>query len=399
MHSKFQPQTKREFIFLILILGSVTAIGPLTIDIYLPAFSEIARGFSASESLVQLSLTTYFIGIALGQILYGPVIDRFGKKPPLFFGLFLFVIASIGCYFCKNIEQLITLRFFQALGACAGTVVPRAIIRDIFHPQDAGKAFSHLMLVMGVAPILAPLAGNIILEQFGWKMIFAFLGFFGVLCLVITTLAIPETKGFNKDEKISHAFKKYFGILHDRSFVAGALSGGLVMAGLFAYITGSPFIYLDFFGLSSREYGIIFSINSIGFIAASQINARLLRKFSIEILLKKILFLQLFCGIILIVSGVNEPGFWLLTLLFFIFLFCCGAIVPNTTALALANQSIHSGSASALLGTLQFLFATITSFLISKLHNGGAIPITLIVGSCAIFSWAIFYNFHKHRET
>ena len=393
MRNNFYTHSRKNLIILILTLGSVIAIGPLAIDMYLPAFSEIAKDFNADESLVQLSLTTYFLGIAFGQLLYGPIIDRFGKKPPLIFGLFLFTISSIACCFVDNINQLILLRLFQALGACAGTVVSRSIVRDLFSPQESGRVFSHLMLVMGIAPIVAPMLGSFLLLKFSWKAIFIFLGLFGIFCLLISYLIIPETKGANKDEKISYAFRKYYGILHDKNFVICTLSGGFMMAGLFAYITGSPFTYLEFFGLSSQNYSFLFAINAVGFISASQINARLLKKFSMEKVLEKMFFLPAIAGFILIILGLNEASFWPVTVTIFIYIFSIGAITPNTVALGLANQEVHSGSAAALLGTLQFILAALASFLVSKLHNGGLIPMTFIVGICGIFAFTSYKSF------
>ena len=386
--SSHRPKNKKDFVILLLVLGGIIALGPLTIDVYLPAFNAIGAEFKSSERLVQLSLTTYFIGITFGQIIYGPIVDRFGKKTPLFFGLALFILSSIGCYYCKNIEQLIVLRFFQAFGACACTVVPRAIVRDLFTPQESGRVFSHLILVMGAAPILAPLVGNILLEQFGWRSIFAFLSLFSVFCLLLAYRAIPETRGADENEKISKALRKYLGILRDRNFVRSSLTGGLMMAGLFAFVTGSPAIYLDFFNLSSRQFGLIFSLNSIGFVCASQINAYLLRRFSLESLFKKIIFLPLLVGILLLISAASNHDFLVITLLFFVFLFSCGMIFPNATALALANQAAHSGSASALLGTIQFALAACASFLIGKIHDGSVVAVVLIVGSCGILAFA-----------
>ena len=386
--SSHRPKNKKDFVILLLVLGGIIALGPLTIDVYLPAFNAIGAEFKSSERLVQLSLTTYFIGITFGQIIYGPIVDRFGKKPPLFFGLVLFILSSIGCYYCKNIEQLIVLRFFQAFGACACTVVPRAIVRDLFTPQESGRVFSHLILVMGAATILAPLVGNILLEQFGWRSIFAFLSLFSVFCLLLAYRAIPETRGADENEKISKALRKYLGILRDRNFVRSSLTGGLMMAGLFAFVTGSPAIYLDFFNLSSRQFGLIFSLNSIGFVCASQINAYLLRRFSLESLFKKIIFLPLLVGILLLISAASNHDFLVITLLFFVFLFSCGMIFPNATALALANQAAHSGSASALLGTIQFALAACASFLIGKIHDGSVVAVVLIVGSCGILAFA-----------
>ena len=395
MTHNHRPQTQKAFLLLILVLGSVTAIGPLTIDMYLPAFSAIAKNFAAPENLVQLSLTTCFIGLALGQLFYGPIIDRFGKKLPLFVGLGIFVTSSIACCFVENINQLIVLRFFQALGACACLVIPRAIVRDIFTPQESARVFSHLMLVIGLAPILAPMLGSFVLVFYSWKAIFIFLTAFGILCLWLCHVAIPQTKGPNPQEKISGALKKYLEILQDRNFVVCAVSGGFMMAGLFSYITASPFAYLDFFGLSAKRYSLLFAINSVGFVAVSQINAQLLKKISIEKLLGKVLFVPAFAGIALIFIGLNEPTFWPFTLIIFIFLASIGAISPTATALALSGQSKHSGSASALLGTIQFTFATIASLLISKLHDGSLTSMTLVISTCGILACVVYKLFHR----
>lgn len=384
MHQKFHPQNKKEFILLIIILGAIIAVGPLTIDIYLPAFSAIARDFAVSDAIVQLSLSTYFIGLALGQIFYGPLIDRYGKKPPLFFGLILFLISTILCSFATGINQIIILRFFQAFGACVCTVVPRSIVRDIFSPQESARVFSHLLLVMGVAPIMAPLVGNLLLEAYNWRAIFIFLAIFAVFCLLLSHLKIPETRGFNKDEKISDGLKKYWGILHDKNFVINALIGGFTMSGLFSYITGSPFLYLEFFEMSSRQYGYIFSINSIGFVIASQINAKILKKTPLNLALKRALWMPAFAALALIFIAPIYPNFYFVTFLFFITLCSCGMIMPNTSALALANQVQRSGSASALLGTIQFILATIASLLISNLHDGSIMPTCVIVGVCSL---------------
>lgn len=395
MSHSSHPQNRKEFAILILILGSITAIGPLGIDMYLPAFSEITKNFKTHESDVQLSLSAYFIGLSLSQLLYGPIIDRFGKKPPLFFGLLIFIATSIGCCFTNNIHELIILRFFQALGACACMVIPRAIVRDIFSPQESARVFSHLMLVMGLAPILAPLFGTFMLVFFGWKAIFVFLAAFGILCLAVSQLFLPHTKSANPEEKISHALKKYWEILQDRNFIICSISGGLTMAGLFAYITSAPFAYLDFFGFSSRDFSVIFAINSIGFITVAQINAYFLKRVSIENAMAKIIYVPAIAGLALIFIGTNNPTVLPFTITVFIFLASIGAISPTTTAIALSKQSKHSGSASALLGAIQFGFATITSILISGLHDGGLGSMSLVIGICGILA-CVVYKFFKN---
>lgn len=388
MSTHTAPNNKKDFVKFILILGGVIAIGPLTTDVYLPAFNAISADLGSSERMLQLSLTTYFLGISFGQISYGPIIDRFGKKPPLLFGLILFFLCSVGCYYCTTIEQLIFFRFFQAIGACASAVVPRAIVRDLFSPQESARVFSYLTLVMGLAPILAPLIGNILLEIFGWRSIFAFLSLFSMFCLFLAWRSIPETKAADVNEKMSKAFRKYAGILRDRHFVSSALSGGFMMAGLFAYVTGSPAIYLDHFGFSSRQLGIIFSLNAIGFVVASQVNVQLLKRFPIEKLFKRLALIPLLIGLALLFC---PPEFWPVTLMCFVFLFSCGLIFPNATASALANHAVHSGSASALLGTIQFGLAACSSFLVGKLSDGGIMSTMLVVGFCGIMVFVTQY--------
>lgn len=390
---KNKPKNKIEFIFLITLLGSIVAIGPLAIDMYIPAFPAIANGLQTIEAKIQLSLTAYFIGMALSQILYGPIVDRFGKRIPLFVGLITFIAASILCAMAKNIEQLIIYRFFQALGGCACIIIPRAIVRDIFSPQESARVFSHLMLVMGIAPIIAPLSGTFVLSFFGWEGIFNFLAIFGIICVALSYKFIPETKIANADDKISKALTKYLIILKDKTFLISALCGGFAMAGLFSYITASAFIYINIFELTPRQFAILFSANSIGFIGLSQFNAKLLKKYPIENLLKKVLFIPLFCGILMIFLGANQPSFLTITILFFVILATIGAIVPNTTALALTNHASRSGSASAMLGTIQFSISTLTSIIVSYLHDGTIFPLCLVFGSCAILAFVVYRVF------
>ncbi len=387
MNNSQLVDSKKKLIFLILVLGSVTAIGPMTIDMYLPAFAAISHSFAAPENLVQLSLTTYFIGLSLSQLIYGPIIDRYGKKLPLYVGLSLFIISSIACCFAHNIYELIFFRFFQAMGACIGVVAPRAIVRDIFSPQDSARIYSHLMLVMGLAPILAPIVGGITLAHFHWKAIFVILAAFGLICLIISKFAIPTTRQPNKDDKLSDAFSRYRGILRDKTFLRAALSGSFIMSGLFAYITAAPFAYLEFFDLSPSQFSLLFSLNSLGFIAAAQINARLLRKYSIHNIVRKTLWIPAAAATLLFAYSFTKlPQIIPFTIFLFAFVASIGSVSPNTSALALSNQSKHTGSASALLGTIQFGCATIISFLVSKLHDGSLTSMAIVLLFCATAS-------------
>jgi DHA1 family bicyclomycin/chloramphenicol resistance-like MFS transporter len=252
------------------------------------------------------------------------------------------------------------------------------------------------MLVMGVAPVLAPGLGSVLMINHSWRAIFIFLAAFTALLFLLSVRFLPESKAANPDDKISGALKKYLGILRDKNFLICACSGGLAMAGLFSYITAAPFIYMKIFQLSAQNFSLIFSVNAIGFIAASQINARLLKKFSIEKILQKLIFLPLFLGLLLVATTALNPTFWPITILFFLLLSSIGAMIPNTTALALANQAAHSGSASALLGTIQFVIATICSLLISKFSNEGILALGIIFGSTAALSFLTYKIFRRH---
>ncbi len=386
MKSSVEKYNKK---ILLTVLGILIAIGPLTIDVYLPAFLQISQSFKVPASQVQLTLTFYFLGIVLGQIFYGPIIDRFGKKPPLIFGISLFIVTSFGCSFAQNIEQIIILRFLQAIGGCASIVISRAIVRDIYSLQESAQAFSNLILVMGLAPIIAPFIGNIILQKYDWRVIFIFLAIYGILCLFLAIFKVPETGGFNNDEKISHAFKKYFGILHDHNFLINALCGSTMMACLMSYMTASPFLYLEFFHTSTTFYSAMFSLNAVGFISCAQINGFLLKKIKVDKILNKLIYIPLISGCCLVLTVFFEQNLFLTTFIIFILISACGAVNPNTSALSLANQGKHTGSASALFGTIQFITATVFSLLINHFHDDTAKPICIIIGSCGILCFAI----------
>jgi DHA1 family bicyclomycin/chloramphenicol resistance-like MFS transporter len=389
---------KKSFIFFIIILGSIIAIGPLSIDMYLPAFSAMAKFFAVSEAKIQLTLSSYFVGIAIGQVFYGPVIDRFGKKPPLIFGLVLFVITSFLCAIAKEIDQMIWLRFFQAAGACSCFVVMRAIVRDLFSPQETARVFSHLMLVMGIAPIIAPLLGGYVLINFGWQAIFWFLGSFAILTIVVSILYLPESQAGDKDQKISGAFRRYWGIVRDKNFLFYALAGGFSASGMFIYIVGSPFMIIEVFGISPENYGWIFGINAVGYVLAAQINGHLLKFFELSRVVNVAFKISFAAAILLMICGVYFPNLWAVSLAFFFYVSLIGIITPNTSALSLANQKSHSGSASALFGTIQFTICAVASFLVSHFHNGTILPMIIAISTCGIIAFVINYCWQKQLQ-
>lgn len=374
---------------LVIILASLTAFAPLSIDMYLPSFPQIAADFGVQVARVELSLATFFVGLAFGQLLYGSATDRFGRKKPLYVGLTIYCVASLLCAFAPNVETLIILRFFQALGACGGIVIARAMVRDLFDHSESARVFSLLMLVMGVAPILAPLIGGYVSLFFGWHAIFIVVSVFSAISLMSVYHFLRETKEPNPNVKLSKTFGIYLNILKSRKFLGFTLAGGLAQAGMFAYITGSPFVFIELFKIPAENYGWIFGSNALGMIALSQINGKLVRSVSPTKILRFALFATAIISLLLIFTGIFNAGFWSILVLIFLYIASLGMIFPNATAGALSEQTENAGSASALIGTLQYGLAAISSSFISHFNNGTAIPMISIIGVCGITAFFI----------
>lgn len=369
---------------LVVILASLTAFAPLSIDMYLPAFPQIAGDFGVPVAMVELSLATFFVGLALGQLLYGTATDRFGRKRPLYVGLTVYCVASLLCAIAPNVEALIVLRFFQALGACGGIVIARATVRDLFDHSESARVFSLLMLVMGVAPILAPLVGGYVAMFFGWRMIFVTVSAIGAMCLSAVYRFLPETRQPNPDVRLGKTLSIYLQILRDKRFLGFTLAGGLAQAGMFAYITGSPFVFIELFGVRAENYGWIFGSNAVGMIAMSQINGRLVRSHDPSKVLRVCLTVTAVFSVVLIAAGVLNFGFWGVAAAIFMYIASLGMIFPNATAGALAAEAENAGSASALIGTLQYSLAAVASSLVSWFNNGTSLPMTALIGTCGI---------------
>ena len=369
---------------LVVILASLTAFAPLSIDMYLPSFPQIAADFNVTVAQVELSLATFFIGLSFGQMLYGTVTDRFGRKRPLYVGLTIYCAASLLCAIAPNVEALIILRLFQALGACSGIVIARATVRDLFDHRESARVFSLLMLVMGVAPILAPLLGGYVALFFGWHAIFAVVSIFSAIILAAVYRFLPETREPNPNVRLSRTFGIYLNTLKDRNFLAFTLSGGLAQAGMFAYITGSPFVFIELFGVPAQYFGWLFGSNALGMIALSQINARIVRTVNPTRLLRIALSVTAGFSLLLILAGSFNLGFWGTAIPIFLYVASLGMILPNATAGALSEQSENAGAASALIGSLQYGLAAIASSLVSYFNNGTALAMTAFVGICGI---------------
>jgi MFS transporter, DHA1 family, multidrug resistance protein len=369
----------------ILILGGLAALGPFSIDMYLPGFPQIAQDLRTDIAHVTLSLTSYFIGISLGQLIYGPLLDRFGRKKPLLFGLMLYTLASLGCSFVTSVQGLIVFRLLMALGGCAGMVAVRAIVRDVFPVNEIAKTLSSLMLVMGAAPIIAPTVGGLVVTTLGWRSIFLVLVSWGLWLLFLVFRVLPESKEADASVSLNPGpvLLEYLKLFRHPGFMAYSLCGGLTAAGMFAYISGSPFVFMNLFGLSERQYGWVFGLNAMGLIASSQLTRLLLRWQSSAQIVRIVATLQCLTGLMLVLGTVTGFIFKAGTLaLVFSYLFLQGFLYPTTSALALEPFAKNAGAASGLIGFLQMVTATLASALVSVLHNGTALPMTGVMAGC-----------------
>lgn len=387
--------------FIIFTLGVLSAIGPFSIDMYLPAFPAMAVGLSSTIPHVQLSLTSYFIGIALGQLFYGPVIDRFGRLVPLFGGLAIYLIASIICAFASSVDSLILLRFFQALGACAGMVVARAMVRDIFPVSENAKIFSLLMLVSGISPILAPTLGGYMSAGFGWRSIFFFLTALSVLTILVSYKFLFESKPADKEMSLKpkSVLADFATVLKEPQFIFYTLAAAMASAGMFAYISGSTYVFIEMFGVSEKQYGWLFGLNATGLILASQLNGRLLIRTTSQKIIKTVSLVQLlaaFTMFCLAFTGVLNIYSTLMVLFFY--MSAQGFLFPNSSALAMAPFSKRAGIASALLGSFQMMFSAVASFAVSFLHNHTAVPMTAVILFCASCSFILIRVGQHHMK-
>ena len=369
---------------MVLILGALSAFGPLAIDFYLPAFPAMAQAFATDEKHVQTTLAAYFLGLSIGQLAYGPVADRFGRRKPLLFGVTLFTLASLACAYAPNLDTLVLARFVQALGGCAGMVLSRAIVSDKCDPVASAKVFSQLMLVMGLAPILAPMLGGVLVNLAGWQSIFLVLSLFSAACLLAVSLGLPESLPADMPRQpLSGALRQYLRLLNDRVFLGHALTGGIAIAGMFAYIAGSPFVFIKLYGVPAEHYGWLFGTNAAGFILVAQVNARLLAKRGPAFLLVRAVWMYLAAGLMLLgVSALRPSQLWPLLVPLFVCIASLGCIIPNASACAMSGQGARAGSASALMGCLQFSVAAGAAALVGLLHDGSAVPMTLVISLC-----------------
>jgi DHA1 family bicyclomycin/chloramphenicol resistance-like MFS transporter len=351
---------------------------------YLPSLPALAREFATSAGTVQLTLAAFFLGFALGQAVYGPASDRFGRKPLLNLGLLLYLAASAGCAGARSIDALIALRFAQGLGGSAGVVIARAVVRDLFEFPESARMYSLLILIAGIAPIVAPLLGGWILVTLGWQAIFWTLALFAVACLGAAARTLSETRPASAGRPSFGALMRgYLTILRHRAFVRYTLASTLGMAGMFAYISGSPSVFIEVYGVPAHAYGWLFGTNALGLAVASQINRRLLRRVSAERLLARAVAIDAGLGALLFAAAVTGlGGFPAILLLLFCYISTLGFSFPNAIAGAMAPFPARAGAASALFGTVQFVLAAVAGALVGQFHDGTAVPMAAVIAAC-----------------
>lgn len=367
---------------IIWILGSLSTVTPFAIDLYLPAFAHIASDFKTNTATISLSVSSYFIGMAIGQILYGPFLDRYGRKRPLYFGLLVFILASMGCRQAWNVNSLIAFRFFQALSGSVAWVGAVAMVRDFFPVKESARVFSLLFLVIGVSPLLAPTVGGFIVTEFGWQAIFIGLSAITLGILVVVYFFLPE--GHLPDPTISLEIRPmlltFQDILKTPLFSRYAFAGAFSFSTLFIYVAGSPIIFMEMYHVSPKIYGLIFALLSVGFIGGGQVNIQLTKKFDSQKIFHTALIVQVIAGFIFLTGVIGDwLGLYGTIAFFFVCLSCIGLINPNGNALALSPFTRTVGSASALLGCIQIGLAALVSFGVGLFNAADAIPIVALM--------------------
>jgi DHA1 family bicyclomycin/chloramphenicol resistance-like MFS transporter len=370
-----------------IVLGLLSAAGPFAIDMYLPALPSISADLHATTGATQLSLMAFFAAVAVCQLAYGPVADMLGRKRPLYFGLVVFALGSLGCVLAPTIEWLIAFRFVQGVGACAGMTIPRAIVRDLHTGPEAARLMALIMLVFSVSPILAPLSGSGLIVLFGWRGVFAAITVLALLGLVLAATALKETRP--PEERIAATLGSvgaaYWKLLQDWHFVAICLIGGFAMSSFFSFLAASSFIYIEHFGLTPTLYSFAFSLNAIGFIGMAQFARGLAMRYGLSRVV--LTAVTVFAVIALALFGATLAGLDSLPVLMaalFLGFACLGLVAPSTAVLALEHHGAIAGTASALLGTLQLVCGAVVVALVSAFFDGTPLPMVAAIAGCAV---------------
>ena len=378
---------KSSTLYYALILGFLSAVGVSALDIYLPSLPSIAKDFNTDGSTLQLSLTSYFIAMAIAQMVYGSVSDMYGRRPPLIAGMAIYIIGAIGCALAPSVHALIAFRFIQGLGAGAGAVIARAIVRDLHTGPEAARLMSLLMLVFSISPLLAPLAGSFIVSVGTWRDIFWVLTAFGVLGAFLVTFILNETRTKEKrlESSLSGAFRNYGLLLIDPYFMGVVGIAAFGMSSYMVYVSNSSFVIIEHFGLSPSAYGIMFALNAIPFFVFSQMNARLAKRYGLRRVVRTAALLYSSMMVLLLATRLaGIDNFVVMTVLLLAGYGFLGLVVPSSAVLALEAHGRIAGTASALMGTLQFVAASIVTALVSLFFDGTSMPMIAGIGLCSM---------------
>ncbi|MFG3418187.1 multidrug effflux MFS transporter [Micromonospora sp. NPDC048063] len=392
--------TGRAAAVLLVLLGTITAFGPLSLDTYLPAFPEMTRDLAASQAQIQLSLTTCLIGMALGQLVTGPLSDRWGRRRPVLVGVGAYTLLSLLCAAVPSAEALAAARFAQGFAGGMGVVVARAVVRDLYAGRDAAKYFSRLTLVFGIAPMAAPAFGSLVLRFGSWRTVFVALAVIGALLAAAVAWRLPETLPASRRSTGGLAATAAAGrsLFTDRIFLGYALAQGLAFAGLFAYISGSSFVFQDVFGVSAGTFSLIFGVNALALVAVGQANARLLDRFEP----RRLLIGPLGVGVLAaaaVLAGALLDALPLVAVALFVFVGSLGMVTPNGTALALDRHAAHAGTAAALLGAIQSVVGAAAAPLVGLGGEGSAVPMAVVITGAAIASLAVVLTLARPRRS
>ncbi|WP_424984048.1 multidrug effflux MFS transporter [Maritalea sp. S77] len=385
-----------------LILGLMSAIGAFAIDMYLPALPLLAEDLQSSTSAAQLTLMSYFIAFGASQLFYGPASDMFGRKKPIYFGLGLFLLSSIGCAFAPNIETLIVLRFLQGIGAAAPMSIPRAVIRDLYTGQKATRMMSTIMIVISISPMLAPLLGSMVIVPFGWRAVFLTIAFATILSIALAAFALPET--LKPENRVAFDAKTMFNsfgvLLRDANYLGLTFIGGLGMAAFFTFLGSASFVYMEHFGLTPTQFSLAFAANASGFFVASQFAATLMGKFGAERLIRAATLG--YAIMVLILLGVFFSGFGSLTSLIILFIIAngfMGLIIPTSMVLALEEHGPIAGAAASLGGTMQMMLGALAMAISSLVFNGTPVPMLAVIALCGVGAFILSRITVRHPAT
>ncbi|HEY1791205.1 MAG TPA: multidrug effflux MFS transporter [Verrucomicrobiae bacterium] len=384
---------------IIVILGALSTITPFAIDMYLPMYKEMAAALHTTIGRIPLSLASYFIGMAAGQLFYGPLLDRFGRKLPLYAGLLLFVVACVLCLEARTVQWLIAMRFVQALGGCVAQVAAMAMVRDFFHVKETAKIISLLILILSASPLLAPTIGYQVSRLFGWQWVFVILGAFALFMIAVTKWCLPE--GHKPDTSVSlkplPILRGYLEVLKEPQFLVYSVSGAFAFSGLLAYVSTAPIIFMQVFQVTKSQFSMIFAGLAVGFIGSNQFNVLLLRKWTSEQIFRATLIVE--CPVILLFLVGTYFG-WLglpaTLVLLFISLSSLGLAYPNAAALSLVPFDHNIGSASAMLGFLQIGISSLASASTGLINSTTMLPVALIMAATSWIGFAILF-FGKSR--